>query len=50
MPVEHRDGALQWHNDSSFEEVPAQITMLYRKEAPDEGGETLFTDIAAAFR
>jgi taurine dioxygenase len=49
VPVEHRDGAVQWHNDSSYEEVPARITMLHCKEAPDEGGVTLFTDIAAAF-
>jgi taurine dioxygenase len=49
VPVEHRDGAVQWHNDSSYEEVPARITMLYCKEAPETGGTTLFTDIAAAF-
>jgi taurine dioxygenase len=50
VPVEHRDGAVQWHNDSSYEEEPASITMLYCKEAPTTGGVTLFSDIAAAFR
>ena len=49
VPVEHRDGAVQWHNDSSYEAVPASVTMLYCKEAPDAGGVTLFADIAAAF-
>jgi taurine dioxygenase len=49
VPVEHRDGAVQWHNDSSYEAVPASITMLYCREAPDEGGVTLFSDIAGAF-
>lgn len=49
VPVEHRDGAVQWHNDSSYEEVPASFTMLYCKEAPEAGGVTLFADIGAAF-
>lgn len=48
VPLEHRDGAVQWHNDSSYDEVPASITMLYCLEAPDQGGETLFADIVAA--
>ncbi len=49
VPMEHRDGAVQWHNDSSYDEIPATITMLYCLEAPEEGGETLFADIVAAY-
>jgi taurine dioxygenase len=49
VPMEHRDGAVQWHNDSSYDEVPASITMLYCLQAPDQGGETLFADIVAAY-
>jgi taurine dioxygenase len=49
VPMEHRDGAVQWHNDSSYDELPATITMLYCIEAPEEGGETLFADIIAAY-
>jgi taurine dioxygenase len=49
VPVEHRDGAVQWHSDSSYDEVPANVTMLYCKEAPLAGGVTLFSDTAAAF-
>lgn len=49
VPMEHRDGAVQWHNDSSYDELPSSITMLYCMESPDEGGETLFADIVAAY-
>ena len=44
-----RDGAVHWHSDSSYEEEPAAVTMLYGKEAPDEGGVTRFANTAAAF-
>jgi taurine dioxygenase len=46
---ESRDGAMHWHSDSSYEAVPASVTMLYGIEAPDTGNETLFADMAAAY-
>jgi taurine dioxygenase len=49
VPIEHRDGAVQWHSDSSYDEIPASVTMLYCVEAPDVGGETMFSDTAAAY-
>lgn len=48
-PPAMRDGAVHWHSDSSYEEEPAAVTMLYGIEAPDEGGETHFASTAAAF-
>ena len=48
-PPESRDGAMHWHSDSSYEEVPASVTMLYGVEAPDTGNDTLFADLAAAY-
>ena len=48
-PPAMRDGAVHWHSDSSYEEEPAAVTMLYGKEAPDEGGVTRFANTAAAF-
>lgn len=48
-PSAMRDGAVHWHSDSSYEEVPAAITMLYGKEAPEHGGETHFASTAAAY-
>jgi taurine dioxygenase len=49
VPIEFRDGAVQWHSDSSYDEIPASVTMLYCIEAPQSGGETMFSDTAAAY-
>jgi len=48
-PQEFRNGALHWHVDSSYEDPPASVTMLYAAEAPAVGNETLFLDMAAAY-
>jgi len=44
-----RNVASHWHCDSSYEEQVATFTMLYGVESPDEGGETLFADLVAAY-
>lgn len=49
VPPAMRDGAVHWHSDSSYEEEPAAVTMLYGKEAPDEGGVTQFGSTVAAY-
>lgn len=48
-PPALRDGAVHWHSDSSYEEEPAAVTMLYGREAPIEGGVTHFACTAAAY-
>ena len=48
-PPMMRDGAVHWHSDSSYEDVPGAVTMLFGKEVPDEGGETHFASTAAAY-
>lgn len=48
-PEHMRDGAAHWHSDSSYEEVPASVTMIYALEAPLKGGETLFADMVSAY-
>ncbi len=48
-PRESRNGAMHWHSDSSYEAVPACVTMLYGIEAPETGNDTLFADLAAAY-
>lgn len=48
-PEAMRDGAAHWHSDSSYEEEPAAVTMLYGKEAPKEGAATRFANTAAAY-
>ena len=44
-----RNGAALWHTAQSYEEVPASATMLYSLIAPEQGGETQFCDMAAAY-
>lgn len=48
-PERYRDGAKHWHCDSTYEEVPASVTMLYGIEAPAEGGETLLASTSLAY-
>ena len=49
-PEYARNIANHWHCDSSYEEEVATTTMLYGVEAPEHGGETLFSDLVAAYR
>lgn len=48
-PMTMRDGAVHWHSDSSYEAIPGTVTMLYGREAPDEGGDTHFASTSAAY-
>jgi taurine dioxygenase len=48
-PARYRDGAMHWHSDSSYEDVPASVTMLYGVEAPDVGGETMVASTVLAY-
>ena len=45
-----RDAGSSWHSDYSYKPVPANATMLYSLETPDAGGDTIFADLAAAYR
>ena len=45
-----RDAGSSWHSDYSYKPVPANATMLYALEIPDAGGDTIFADLAAAYR
>ncbi len=38
-----------WHTDSSFKHKPARFSMLSARTIPDEGGETEFADMRAAY-
>ncbi|WP_313803824.1 TauD/TfdA family dioxygenase [Sphingobium sp.] len=41
--------AENWHSDGTYLENPHSVTMLYGQEAPEEGGETWYADIAMAY-
>lgn len=38
-----------WHTDQMFSERPASLTMLYAREVPDFGGDTLYSSMYAAY-
>ena len=44
-----RKGAAHWHTDQSFRKTVSSVTMLYSVQAPKEGGETQFCNMAGAY-
>ena len=38
-----------WHSDSTYLEIPPKITMLYARQVPERGGDTLFCDTYAIY-
>lgn len=42
-------GTLFWHTDGSWRDRTGQATMMYSEIVPDEGGETEFADMHAAY-
>ena len=38
-----------WHTDHSYDEVPAMGSILYAREVPSVGGDTLFASMYAAY-
>lgn len=43
-PIGVVDAGLYWHTDSSWRPVPSLGSLLYARELPAEGGDTLFVD------
>ena len=39
----------RWHTDHSYDEAPAMASILYAKETPEVGGDTLFASMYSAF-
>jgi taurine dioxygenase len=38
-----------WHTDQMFNPKPAKATILYAKETPDAGGDTMFANLYLAY-
>ncbi|NQV83173.1 MAG: TauD/TfdA family dioxygenase [Rhodospirillales bacterium] len=43
------DAGTFWHSDVSYKPNPAKATLLYAREIPDHGGDTLFCNLTAAY-
>ncbi|MDD9878816.1 MAG: TauD/TfdA family dioxygenase [Magnetovibrio sp.] len=43
------DAGTFWHSDVSYQANPAKATLLYAVEVPEDGGDTLFCNLTAAY-
>ena len=48
-PIGLADAGTYFHTDYSYLDVPARCTMLYSRQVPSKGGDTLFADQYAAY-
>lgn len=48
-PTAQRVFGNRWHNDQMYDPKPAKVTVLYAKELPPVGGDTLFSDLERAY-
>ena len=49
LQVRFQAGNMQWHTDSSYKRVGAKASILAAHHVPDEGGETEWADMRAAY-
>ncbi len=48
-PIGLTDAGRYWHSDLSYVAEPSLGSLLHARELPDEGGDTLFANMAAAY-
>ncbi len=46
---QHEGQELEWHTDHIHHETPARASLLYAKEVPEQGGDTLFACMYQAY-
>lgn len=39
-----------WHSDTPYQECPPKATMVYAREVPERGGDTLYADTITAYQ
>lgn len=44
------DAGTYWHSDISYKAKPSRATILFSVEIPEDGGDTLFCNLEAAYR
>jgi taurine dioxygenase len=49
QPSETREVGREWHTDQSYTQRPLKATMLYCREIPECGGDTMFANMALAY-
>ncbi len=49
-PDHQRNVGGDWHTDHSYDQVPALGSILYAREVPETGGDTLFASMARAYQ
>ena len=49
LPTDKRNFGGSWHTDQMFAPAPAMGTILYAKETPSSGGDTLFANMYNAY-
>jgi len=49
VPQGRKDAGTYWHSDQSYQEVPPSASVLYAREIPPVGGDTLFADMYRAY-
>ncbi|KJY01139.1 alpha-ketoglutarate-dependent taurine dioxygenase like protein [Zymoseptoria brevis] len=47
---QERTNSITWHSDVTYEMQPPSTTFLYRLDGPDAGGDTLFANMAEAYK
>ena len=48
-PHQKKNIGVNWHTDHSYDEIPAMCSILYAREVPDVGGDTIFASQYAAY-
>ena len=48
-PMGRKGAGTYWHSDQSYEQTPAQASLLYALEIPPRGGDTIFCNMYKAY-